>query len=170
MIRLTGGSARGRLIRVPASARPTPSRLRVALFDLLGPVAGRTFLDLYAGSGAVGLEAASRGAVATCVERYPQALRLIRENAQRLGLKLEVVAADAQTSLSRLAGRQFEIVFIDPPYSQDSARAVQEVLERRLCSRVLVLQHLAQQAPVPGAKVRRYGSNTLSILEVAEAA
>ena len=93
-MRILGGKARGVALKVPASARPSPVRLRKALFDYLRlryPRRGR-FLDLFAGSGAVGLEAASEGWEAVLVEKDPEAVRLLKENVRRTGLGARVVA------------------------------------------------------------------------------
>jgi 16S rRNA (guanine966-N2)-methyltransferase len=123
-LRVTGGEARGRRLKAPRGhrTRPTSDRVREALFDILGArIEGARFLDAYAGTGAVGCEALSRGACrAVFLERDPAALGLIAEN---LGLgawsdSAEIVEGDARAGLRSLetAGRRFEIVYLDPPY------------------------------------------------------
>ena len=124
-MRLTGGEARGRIIRGPGSGgwlRPTSDRVREAIFDILGPrVPGSTFLDVCAGTGAVGIEALSRGAARVVfLERDRRALRLISGNLQveNWSGAHEVLAGPLDRSLDRLLGRseRFDCIFLDPPY------------------------------------------------------
>lgn len=123
MTRIIGGVARGRTIRTPAgdSTRPTADRVREALFSSLestvGTLRGVAFLDVYAGSGAVGLEAASRGCSAvTCVERNRSVGALIATNARSLGLhQVQVVTASA-SALPASGSGSYDVAFLDPPY------------------------------------------------------
>ncbi|MDQ3616044.1 MAG: 16S rRNA (guanine(966)-N(2))-methyltransferase RsmD [Actinomycetota bacterium] len=124
MIRIIGGTAGGRRLKSPTgeSTRPTSDRVREALFSALeasaGSISGLHFLDLYAGSGAVALEALSRGAAAaTCVEHDRRTAALIRENARSLGLPLDVVTASVARVLSQPPRAPYDIAFLDPPYS-----------------------------------------------------
>ena len=120
-MRVIGGEFRSRRLKtVPGRAvRPTSDRLRETLFNVLaGEVTGTVFVDAYAGSGAVGIEALSRGAArAIFIESDRQAAAVIRENLRVLDLeaRARVVARDAAAALSGLAG---DIVFLDPPYRQ----------------------------------------------------
>ncbi len=124
MTRIIGGVARGRVIRTPRgdSTRPTADRVREALFSSLestfGSLRGLSFLDVYAGSGAVGLEAASRGAErVTAVERDRAASAVITANARALGLaQLEVVTASAAALGDRGLRAPVDLAFLDPPY------------------------------------------------------
>ncbi|GAA3951117.1 16S rRNA (guanine(966)-N(2))-methyltransferase RsmD [Actinomadura viridis] len=136
MTRVIAGSAGGRRLAVPSGrdTRPTSDRAREGLFStvlaLLGPLDGLRVADLYAGSGAVGLEALSRGAAhALLVESHPRALRVIRQNVAALGLPGAVPCADR---VERLAGRPpaepYDLIFADPPYAMDDA-AVTALLE-----------------------------------------
>ena len=116
MTRIVAGAAKGRTIKVPASGtRPTSERVREALFsrlDHLGYIEGCAVLDLYSGSGALGLEAASRGAAfVECVESSRKAAELIRANARALNLRAK---DPSQTA--------FDVVFLDPPYDLDEGR------------------------------------------------
>jgi 16S rRNA (guanine966-N2)-methyltransferase len=128
--RIIAGSARGRRIAVPEGqgTRPTSDRAREALFSALeaaihGGLQGRRFLDLYAGSGAVGFEALSRGAgVATVVESDGKALRILRGNAQTLGMTADVVALAAERLAATPALAPYDVVFADPPYSLEALR------------------------------------------------
>jgi 16S rRNA (guanine966-N2)-methyltransferase len=136
--RVIGGTAGGRRLRTPHGdrTRPTSDRVREALFSALesalGSLAGLRFLDLYAGSGAVGLEAASRGAGhARLVEHDRRAARLAEDNARLLGLadRVEVVAQPVATALGRRTRppydqdepHRYDVVFADPPYRHPDA-------------------------------------------------
>lgn len=126
MTRIIAGLARGLPLSVPAKGtRPTSDRVREALFSALESrdlVDGARVLDLYAGSGALGLEAASRGAAsAVLVERHAAAAGIARANAAKLraagaDAEVSVVTRDARSWLERHAGPAFDLVFIDPPY------------------------------------------------------
>ncbi len=123
-MRIVAGTHRGRRIAAPAgrATRPTSDRVREAIFAIVGPVDGVDVLDLFAGSGALGLEALSRGAAtATFVDRSPRAADAIRANAAALGLegRARVVRRDWRAALAaeRAAGRRFGLCLCDPPYS-----------------------------------------------------
>ena len=123
-MRVQAGSARGRKLQVPAgrATRPTSARVRQALFDRLGTwVVGRTVLDLFAGSGALGIEALSRGAArATFVESSKPALSALRANLATLGFEHDasVLGRPVEVALGRLRGT-FDLVVLDPPYGLD---------------------------------------------------
>jgi len=121
--RIIGGSAKGRKLATPTgdATRPTSDRVREALFSALeaqvGSLHGLRVLDLYAGSGAVGLEAASRGAAAvTAVESDRRTATLIATNARTLGFDVEVVAHPVARALAGRPGSAYDVVFADPPY------------------------------------------------------
>lgn len=125
-MRVIAGTLRRRTLEAPAgmATRPTSDRLRETLFNVLAPrIEGARFLDLYAGSGAVGIEAASRGAERiVMVEHGAAALKILRANLESLGLRgavrVEVasVAAFLRNARPESAGLAFDIVFLDPPY------------------------------------------------------
>lgn len=122
MIRLTGGQARGRVLReaVPRGVRPTSSRVREALFSLVGQeLSGLRFLDAFGGAGLVALEAWSRGATVTVVERSPRVARSLRSRATEVSATLDVRIGDVLQLASGLGG--FDGVFADPPYADDPA-------------------------------------------------
>lgn len=140
-MRIISGSARGRkLAEFSAPAiRPTPDRVREALFSILssrlGSLGGKTVLDLFAGSGAMGLEALSRGAEkAVFIDQSAEAVALIRKNADttRLADRARIVRGEVERCLNGLA--PFDLIFMDPPYS---SQQVPEVVEA-LCSRKLL--------------------------------
>jgi 16S rRNA (guanine966-N2)-methyltransferase len=131
-MRVIAGTFRSRTLQAPPgpATRPTSDRLRETLFNVLAPrIAGVRFLDLYAGSGAVGIEALSRGAAeAVFVERAAPALKVLRANLARLGLSgAPIVTVSAAGFLRKPAGRgPFEVVFLDPPY--DAAAEYETIL------------------------------------------
>ncbi len=130
-MRIIAGTFRSRPLQAPAgwSTRPTSDRLRETLFNVLAPrTEGARFLDLYAGSGAVGLEALSRGAeYAVFVERAPAALKVLRANLDKLGVKesFGIQASAVREYLRRAATgtRGFDLVFLDPPYDAEAEYA-----------------------------------------------
>ncbi|GAA2457493.1 16S rRNA (guanine(966)-N(2))-methyltransferase RsmD [Actinomadura vinacea] len=136
MTRVIAGSAGGRRLAVPPGrdTRPTSDRAREGLFStvlsLLGPLDGLRVADLYAGSGAVGLEALSRGAAhALLVESHPRALKVIKENVRSLGLPGAQPRADKVERLVRGGPAEpYDLIFADPPYALDDA-AVTALLE-----------------------------------------
>lgn len=128
-MRVIAGTLRRRTLEAPAglATRPTSDRLRESLFNVLAPrIEGARFLDLYAGSGAVGIEAASRGAASVVlVERALPALKVLRGNLEKLGLqdRVRVEAVSVGAFLRRVrpqsagsAGSHFDVLFVDPPY------------------------------------------------------
>jgi 16S rRNA (guanine966-N2)-methyltransferase len=128
-MRITGGTLRGRTVRVPKGdrVRPTQNRVRQALFSSLGArICGSRFLDLFAGSGAVGIDAWSRGAAAVCwVESDRHVVRVLRENVEQLcagppeGRPRRIVCADGVAVLEKeLESSPFDIIFADPPYGR----------------------------------------------------
>jgi 16S rRNA (guanine966-N2)-methyltransferase len=134
-VRIIGGSLRGSKLAVPDSAglRPTPDRVRETLFNWLQPVVvGARCLDLFAGSGALGIEALSRGAAAaTFVEREPALAAALRDNLSRLRQDAgSVTCADALELLAASPAQACDLVFVDPPFAGDLWAAVADRLER----------------------------------------
>ena len=133
-MRISGGEWRGRNLRVPQgdAVRPTQDRVREALFNMLAPeIAGVEFLDMFAGTGAVGIEALSRGAArATFVERDRRHAAALRENLRVLGVedRSDVVVADAYRWMASYAGAGFGIAFADPPYALGEEKGYASVL------------------------------------------
>ena len=178
MTRIVAGQAKGRTLAVPAKGtRPTSERVREALFsrlDHMGLLDGTTVLDLYAGSGALGLEAASRGAAhVDLVERAKPAAQIIRANAKSTGLAAtaHVHVADARAFLqSRTEYPTWDLVLVDPPYdlSEDDLSAVLAELTPRLTADALVVVERSKRSPEPawpdglvGEGVRKHGETVL---------
>jgi 16S rRNA (guanine966-N2)-methyltransferase len=172
MPRLVGGTHGGRRLRAPAGSatRPTSDRAREGLFSSLQSLLdldGARVLDLYAGSGALGLEALSRGAAdAVLVERDARALAALRANVADLGMPARVVEADVEAFLGRPA-EQFDLVLLDPPYDVD----VDPVLARLgpwLAEAAVVVVERGSRGGPPGVpegwealRDRRYGEAAL---------
>ena len=173
-MRIVAGRHKGRRLRAPAGAgtRPTADRVREAVFSILGPVEGLRVLDLYAGSGALGLEALSRGAgSATFVESGRPALAAIRANLAAAGEDAEVVASDAIKWLRAEAGRKgaFDLVFCDPPYdaAANVAQPLAELLPPVAAPQALIVTESSKRNPLvldlPLSDERTYGSTRIAI-------
>ncbi len=133
-MRVVAGELRGRKLVAPRgdATRPTADRVREALFSILGDVSGLRVLDIFAGSGALGIEALSRGAAAAeFVDSAQTAVTAVRRNLEELGLEASVHRRDAFAYLTAAADKApFDLVFVDPPY--DSALAFRNRLAERL--------------------------------------
>jgi 16S rRNA (guanine966-N2)-methyltransferase len=174
-VRVVGGRLGGRSLLAPKgrATRPTPERVREALFSILGSVEQQRVLDLFAGSGALGIEALSRGAgVATMVDSSAAAVAAIRRNLEALGLSADVHRRRALPFLewASRAGRQYDLVFVDPPYRHASALA--EELPKALVpvlasgARVVVESDRRtplQLGPLVVTDERRYGDTMIRI-------
>ena len=152
-VRIIGGEWRRRLIRFPGSAdlRPTPDRMRETLFNWLGQdLTGKTCLDLFAGSGALGFEAASRGAKqVVMVERDAQIFRALQATHTMLGAgQVELARADALAFLQSDA-RRYDVVFLDPPYHLNLLPRVLSLLPGRLDSGSCVYLESDRQPELP---------------------
>ncbi len=197
-MRIVGGEWRGRALATPAGrgTRPTSDKVREAMFDVLGALppeqglpggtfSGQAVLDLFAGSGALGIEALSRGAAScTFVEHERAALRALRENLARLGLtaagsarpageaRCRVLAGDARRVLQADARRasRYTLVLADPPYGRyaELEPALARLLGPLLAPRaVLVVETAATAAvalPWPVVRVKRYGDTQVTFL------
>jgi 16S rRNA (guanine966-N2)-methyltransferase len=169
---VTGGRLRGRRLRAPrgSATRPTADRVRESVFARLGDFEGAAVLDLFAGTGALGIEALSRGAArAVFVERARPALAALEANLADLELAAatRVLRTNARAALGRLAREResFDVVFLDPPYGiEEAGEALREVAEHGLLAPrgTLVLETSWRHPPgdVPGlvrAGERRFG-------------
>ncbi|MCG0278104.1 MAG: 16S rRNA (guanine(966)-N(2))-methyltransferase RsmD [Thermanaeromonas sp.] len=181
MLRITGGIAKGKSLKVPrcANIRPTSARLRQSLFNIL-QVEGKNFLDVFAGAGAVGIEALSRGASkVTFIENHPLALKALHENLKLTGLaaRAEVIGQDALRAGRRLAeqGFRFDVIYLDPPYEKGLAEKALAIFADLLVpGGWLVLETRVRESP-PGISTavlvdeRRYGDSALRFYKKAVA-
>ena len=139
-MRIIAGSHRGKKLKSPKglATRPVLARVREALFTILGDMSGLRVLDLFAGTGAIGLEALSRGADSlVLVESGFHQCSIIRDNLAALGREGTVIRADVSRALKRLVrdGKTFDFIFLDPPYERGFAQvAVKEIFAERLLS------------------------------------
>jgi 16S rRNA (guanine(966)-N(2))-methyltransferase RsmD len=152
-VRIIGGAWRSRVIRFPprADLRPTPDRVRETLFNWLGQdLTGKRCLDLFAGSGALGFEAASRGAAqVVMVERDAVAFRALQDNARLLQANtVELRCADALEFL-RLDSAYYDVVLLDPPFRTDLLPQVLPLLEPRLAAGALAHVESARPLVLP---------------------
>ena len=180
-MRVIAGTARGVHLRAPRarSTRPITDRVKGTLFDILGPsVVEAHVLDLYAGSGAIGIEALSRGAShATFVERGAPALKALRQNLEvtRLSDRATVVGDDVLPFLARGEEREWDLAVLDPPYEERAILAPLERLAARMeVGGTVVVKHF-WRTPVPelaglvAVRERRFGETSLTFLRRASA-
>ena len=175
-MRIVAGSRKGHRIAAPRGVvtRPTSDRVREAAFSLIGPVEDATVLDLFAGSGAMGLEALSRGA-ASCffVERDRGACQVIRANLDKLRLTEAASVANrdvvAVLREEHARGRRHDLVLVDPPYEQwakyaaSLAELLPEVLEEDGVSVVETSAKVEPELPLDPVTSRRYGSARITV-------
>ena len=177
-LQITGGYLKGRrLAAVKGRVRPTAAKVREAIFNILGPaVAGARVLDLFAGTGALGIEALSRGArEAVFVEEQAAAVTVLRRNLETLDLKdrTKVMPFPVQAALKKLAAQKerFGLAFLDPPYGRDLARATLNALEASgiLHPAAWIVAEHSRRDALPEVinrlhlqKVRRYGDTQVA--------
>jgi 16S rRNA (guanine966-N2)-methyltransferase len=169
-MRIIAGTHRGHRIAAPKGrdTRPTSDRVRENAFNLIGPVDGASVLDLYAGSGAMGLEALSRGAgAAVFVESDRDACRAINANLDKLGLHATVLCQDATRAVAQ-ERRTFDLILCDPPYDVDATRLP---FARLLADDGLLVYESSGRADPPQVDglaqrtSRKYGSARLTLFE-----
>jgi len=174
-LRVAGGEARGRRLKTPKGIRPTQGIVKEAMFNLVGPaIDGEHVLDLFAGSGAIGIEALSRGAAGvTFVDREPRGLAILRQNLEVLDLKARatVVRSDVvrwlESSPDQLKEAGF--VFMDPPYEDPILDRALKAIDRGSSGATVVVEHSRRQE-LPALtrmqvdRQRRYGDTMVSVL------
>jgi 16S rRNA (guanine966-N2)-methyltransferase len=162
-----GGQFGGRRLVVPKDSRvrPTADRVREAWMSILGEeITGARVLDLFAGSGALGLEALSRGAAsATFVELNAPSLQALRENITALAIDdaVTVHRGDALRYVERLTPGQFDLALADPPYTTDQAVRLVSHFRRQPFARILSVEHRSEQ-DLDGGDTRRYGDTAIT--------
>jgi 16S rRNA (guanine966-N2)-methyltransferase len=174
-LRVAGGEARGRRLKTPKGIRPTQGIVKEAMFNLVGPaIDGVYVLDLFAGSGAIGIEALSRGAAGvTFVDHEPRGLAILRQNLEVLDLKslAQVVRADVvrwlESSPDQL--KQAGYVFMDPPYEDPILDRALMAIDRVVTAATVVVEHSRRQE-LPALtrmhvdRQRKYGDTMVSVL------
>lgn len=182
IMRVIGGQAKGRKLSAPkgGAMRITADRIKESLFDILGPLEGVTFLDLYAGTGNVGIEALSRGAVRVVfVENDRRHAALIESNLAHTGLAGgKVLSLTVQRALTALAGgvEQFDIIFADPPYQRGMVATTLVALSQGgllALQGTVVVEHSAMETCEGTGKLsvadrRRYGDTVITFLNTSE--
>ena len=174
-MRIIAGKAKGTALTVPASGtRPMTGRARESLFSIvMGRLEGASVLDLYAGSGSLGLEALSRGATnAVFVERDRRAAAAIADNIEAVGLGGRVVVAAVDRAIGRL-GETFDIVFVDPPYADDDQSVAEALsdLEPLVAPSGLVIVHRQARSRIvvpeflTSMDERHYGDAVVTMME-----
>ena len=174
-MRIVAGSRKGHGIAAPKGVvtRPTGDRVREAAFSLIGPVEDATVLDLFAGSGAMGLEALSRGALrCVFVERDREACRVIQENLEKLRFTGALVLnRDTASALrdERARGHRYDLVLVDPPYgeweqySAPLAELLPAVLEEDGVAVIETSAGVEPEVPLDLVTSRRYGSARITV-------
>ena len=176
-LRVSGGEARGRRLRAPKNIRPTQGMVRQAIFNIVGPrIEGAEVLDLFAGSGALGIEALSRGAArVTFVDQQPRGLAILRQNLDALGFKAraQVVRGDVVRWLeaSPDAIKSATFVFLDPPYEDVVLDRALNVLDREVTEATVLAEHSRRQTLPTLSRLRldrerRYGDTLVTVLTV----
>jgi 16S rRNA (guanine966-N2)-methyltransferase len=179
-MRVIAGSRKGQKLAAPRGlgTRPTSDRVRENVFNLVGPVDGARVLDLFAGSGALGIEALSRGATSVVfVERDPDAVRTIERNLDKLRLTgARVIHGDALRAIAQeaIAGAKYDLVLVDPPYGM--LTEIQPRLARHLppliaADGVLVVETDSRTEPVLPLAIRtsrRYGQTRVTLFEAGQ--
>jgi len=180
-VRVVGGEFKGRKLSVTKGRliRPTSDRVREAIFDILGPTwAFQRVLDLFAGTGSLGIEALSRGAEeAVFVEQGKGALTVLKGNLEALGLQSRawVLPLPTKKGIAVLGekGEVFDLIFMDPPYGKDVVgKTIEEIVRRGIlvATGVIVAEHATRDRiiPPPGLELsqqRRYGDTTVSFFQ-----
>jgi 16S rRNA (guanine966-N2)-methyltransferase len=174
-LRVSGGQARGRRLKAPKGIRPTQGMVKQAIFNLVGPgIEGAHVLDLFAGSGALGIEALSRGAaLVTFVDHQARGLAILRQNLDVLGLKerAHVVRGDVVRWLEASPDeiKRAGLVILDPPYDDLVLDRALKVLDRSLDDAVVVAEH-SRRHQLPNLtrltvdRERRYGDTVVTVL------
>lgn len=187
-MRIIAGKYRGRRLKGPGkiALRPTSDQLRETLFNILGrSVDDSLFVDAYAGTGAIGIEALSRGAREVFfVENHPASIKLVRQNLEALGIRggVEILECDAERGLKQLAARRLvaDFIFLDPPYADaDEYECILDFLDSsRLVapSGMVIVEHSSRLelpdrlAKLERVRVKEQGDAALSFYRLARAA
>jgi 16S rRNA (guanine966-N2)-methyltransferase len=174
-MRVTGGDSKGRRLKAPRNIRPTQGIVKEAIFNIVAPyIEGATVIDLFAGSGAIGIEALSRGAAhVTFVDREERGLAILRQNLDALGLKqrARVIRAEVahwvEASPDEVGAA--DLIILDPPYGDAVLERTLLAIDRSAAKATVVAEYSRrQQLPAMGrlqaGRERRYGDTMLAVL------
>ena len=165
---ILAGTYKGTRLKMPDSAgtRPTSARVRKSLFDMLGDLSGSSVLDMFSGSGALGFEAASRGAVSvTFVDNGRRAVESIRKNGLLFhGVNLDFIRQDVFRFLKQ-CNSSFDLILADPPYEKVNLNRLTDQAIKRLGSggRLVIESSVREKWNSEGARVKKYGDTQISI-------
>ena len=174
-MRVTGGESKGRRLKAPRNIRPTQGVVKEAIFNIVAPyIEGATVIDLFAGSGAIGIEALSRGAAhVTFVDREERGLAILRQNLDTLGLKhrARVIRADVARWIEASADelQAADLIILDPPYGDAVFDRTLLAIDRS-ASRATVVAEYSRRQQLPAmsrlqlGRERRYGDTMLAVL------
>lgn len=177
-MRVISGTAKGRRLIAPKGnfpTRPVADKVKGAIFNILFDVEGLRVLDLFAGTGAVGIEALSRGAsYATFVENHPNALQALKKNIETTGFKnAKIIPFDVFKAIKKLSGTTFDLIFVDPPYSKNLVnKTIELVVKSGLLEAhsMVVVEHSPDEEPqgygsLILTETRKYGQTRISFLK-----
>jgi 16S rRNA (guanine966-N2)-methyltransferase len=181
-MRIVGGEFSGKTLSFPfgSKERPTSDFLRETLFNLLGSLTGKTFIDLFAGSGSVGLEAASRGAREVyLIERSKNLVKVINKNIEMCSLKqrCRIISTDIEIGIKQLARKNYQadFIFADPPYNRNLVDVTLKCLNKyRIFTKegVIIIQHSLKEkynellsGNIHQLQQRKYGENALTFFK-----
>ena len=171
MLRIIAGEFKGRRLRTPAgrNVRPTGDRVKEAWFSILQEsIPDARVVDLFAGSGALGFEALSRGAVAVdFVETHRESLTALKANTEALKVedRVTIHRMDALQFAERLPANAYDVAFADPPYATDAAERLLALFRATSFARALSIEHSADLV-LPGDATRRYGDTAITFVYV----
>ncbi len=174
-MRVTGGESKGRRLKAPRNIRPTQGIVKEAIFNIVAPyIGGATVIDLFAGSGAIGIEALSRGAAhVTFVDREERGLAILRQNLDALGLKqrARVIRADVARWIEASPDEMqaADLIILDPPYGDAVFDRTLQAIDRSTSQATVVAEYSRrQQLPamvrLQMGRERRYGDTMVAVL------
>ena len=177
-IRITGGEARGRGVASPKGqvARPTSSKIRKALFNILGAkIVKANFLDVFAGSGIMGLEALSRGSdKLTCIEIDRKLAKSLEGTLETFNYEASIIVGDARDALKKLSKDHFDIIFADPPYQSNLAQSTVYLVDKNELLKtdgILIIEHSTstkldfEKTRLYPYDRRKYGQTELTLIK-----
>ncbi len=177
-MRVIGGKVKRRKLKGigKRTTRAITDRIKESIFDILGDVSGRRVLDLFAGTGSLGIETLSRGAgEVVFIDSDRECVRTIRKNLLALGLKAPIYGEDIRKGLEKLPGKDFDLIFVDPPFTSNLAETTLKDLDRlKLIDRegiVIVRHHSKESLPEKVGELkldrrRKYGENIVCFYEM----